>query len=460
MASVSQPASPPEAEERCAVCGTIIPRLGSYCPTCGAIKPSMTYAGLPGAGDRRTPAYGTPYYTPRKRTDWRRIIKTLGVIVMITYVFQLALQVVTLVWGAKLVVPDILDTWTGITLFVIMPIVIDLFQISGYALVAYYFFLIAAIVASCLWIFLTSLSYFKKEARMTADSRRHSALFDTFGLLFATFFFSVATALLAQPSSDEVPSITDFSETLFLLANASVWEELVTRVLLIGIPLLIWGLLRSSRKNKIYSYFLGGGFRMNLPEVTLVLISSAIFGFAHFESGWGAWKIIPTTVAGMAFGYLFLKHGLAAAIMMHFATDYLSLPVEAYNSIGLEILTGLGVLLWLAFGSVFFVYYTTRVMEYLTGRKYFETEPPQSAQGMQAPYGYPSPYYHPPGDVPYWPPTPEQPQPRPAQTYQQYQQPFPQNSSIVGRYVCPACGHTEARWTNGRFQCLRCGNLS
>ena len=379
---------------------------------------------------------------------------------MITYLFQLGLQIVTLVWGAKLVVPDILDTWTGITLFVILPVVVDLFQISGYALVAYYFFLIAAIVASCLWIFLTSLSYFKKEARMAADSRRHSSMFDTLGLLFATFFFSVLIALLAQPSSDEVPTISDFSETLFLLANASVWEELVTRVLLIGVPLLIWGLLRSSHKNKVQSYFLGGGFRMNLPEVTLILVSSTVFGFAHFESGWGAWKIIPTTVAGLAFGYLFLKHGLAAAIMMHFATDYLSLPVEAYNSIGLEIVTGLGILLWVAFGAVFFVYYTTRVAEYLTGRKYFETTPPQIPSGMQAPYGHPSPYYYPPDGAQYWPPRSGEPPPPPYQTYPSYQQPSPQSPSIIGRYICPVCGHTEARWINGRFQCLRCGNLS
>lgn len=419
----------------------------------------MRYAGLPNAGNRRAQMFGPAYYPPRRRTDWRRVIKTIGAIVMITYLFQLGLQVVTLVWGAKLVVPDILDTWTGIRLFVILPVVVDLFQISGYTLVVYYFFLIAVIVASCLWIFLTSLSYFKKEARMSADSRRHSAMFDTLGLLFATFFFSVVTALLAQPSSDEVPTISDFSETLFLLANASVWEELVTRVLLIGIPLLVWALLRGSRKNKVQSYFLGGGFTMNIPEVTLILVSSVIFGFAHFE-GWGTWKIIPTTIAGLAFGYLFLKHGLAAAIMMHFATDYLSLPVEAYNSIGLEIVTGLGILLWIAFGAIFFTYYTTRVAEYITGHKYFETAPPQIPSGMQAPYGYPSPYYYPPGEVQYLPPRSGEPQSPPYQTYQPYQQVHAQSPSIFGRYVCPACGHTEARWTDGRFQCLRCGNLS
>lgn len=443
------------------MCGTTIPRLGSYCPACGAVRPSMRYSGLPSAGNRRAPAYGPDYYY-RRKTDWRKVIKTLGVIVMITYLFQLALQVVTLVWGAKLVVPDILNTWTGLNLFVILPIVINLFQISGYPLVAYFYFLIAAVVASCLWIFLTSFPYFKKEARMMADSRRHSALFDTLGLLFATFFFSVLTALLAQPSSDEVPTVTDLSESLFLLANASVWEELVTRVLLIGIPLLVWGLLRGSRANRTYSYFLGGGFRMNLPEVTLVLVSSVIFGFAHFESGWGAWKIIPTSIAGLAFGYLFLKHGLAAAIVMHFATDYLSLPVEAFNSVGLEIVTGLGILLWLAFGAVFFVYYTTRVLEYITGKKYFETEPPHPAPGVQAPYGYPSPYYDPnsPGDVQHWGQKPGEPQVQPYRTYQSQQQSFRQSASIVGRYICPACGHTEARWINGRFQCLRCGNLS
>lgn len=456
MASVSEPAPPPEAEERCAACGTVIPRLGSYCPACGAVKPSLRYAGLPSPGNRRLPNYGTTYYAPRKRTDWRRIIKALGVIVMITYLIQFVAQVVTLVWGAKLVVPDILDSWAGFSLYVILPTVIELFEISDYALVVYYFLLIAAIIASCLWIFLTSFSDFKREARMTADSRRHSPLFDTLGLLFATLFFSVMVALIVAPTSDEVPSTMDLSESLLLLANASVWEELVTRVLLIGVPLLVWGLLRSSHK-KLRSYFFGGGFSMNLPEVTLVLVSSVIFGFAHYDGGWGAWKIVPTTVAGVAFGYLFLRHGLAAAVMMHFATDYLSLPLEAFYSFGLEVVTGLGILLWVAFGSVFFVYYTTRVAEYLTGRRYFETGASPSMPMAQAPYGYPSPYYRAPADVQYWQQTAEGTQPIPPTAYRQASA---HNDSIVGGYVCPACGNTEARWVDGRFQCLRCGNLS
>ncbi|MCU0851713.1 MAG: CPBP family glutamic-type intramembrane protease [Thermoplasmata archaeon] len=441
------------------MCGTIIPQLGKYCPTCGAIRPSMRYSGLPEAGNRRAPAYGSPYYY-KNRTDWRRIIKAIAAFVMIVYLFQLAFQIVTLVWGAKLVVPDILETWSGVTLFVIMPIVVDLLEISGYTLVVYYYSLIAAIVASCLWIFLTSFSQFTKEARMRAESRRHSALFDTLGLFFATLFFSVLIALLVQPSSDEVPSPTVLSDSLFLLANASVWEELVTRVLLIGVPLLAWALLRSSRKNRIYSYFLGGGFKMNLPEVTLILVSSVIFGFAHFEGGWGAWKIVPTTAAGLAFGYLFLKHGLAAAIMMHFATDYLALPLEAFYSFALEMILGLGVLLWLAFGAVFFVYYTTRMLEFVTGRKYFEFEQPQPSPGVQAAYGYPPSYRYAPVNQQPWPLQPEGAIPPPAPESDPYRQSVPQSMSIVGRYVCPACGHTEARWVNGRFQCLRCGNLS
>src|SRR5207249_6609828 len=44
-----------------------------------------------------------------------------------------------------------------------------------------------------------------------------------------------------------------------------------------------------------------------------LIASSVIFGLAH-APGWGLWKVIPAMVAGLGFGYLFLRHGIAAAI--------------------------------------------------------------------------------------------------------------------------------------------------
>lgn len=395
------------------------------------------------------------YRPPSLRISLRRIAKTISAFVMLTFVAQIALSIVALLYGIQFVVPAILDDWSGFGLFIVMPVIITIVTLSGFSLLVYYFFLIGAIAASCVWVFITSIEGFPKELSMKGKSRAHSPLFDTCGLMFATLFFSVFVALLANPSADELPEEGTLAENLFLLANASVWEELIVRVLLVGIPLLLVDLVRKRRQPKLYSYFLGGGFKMGTPEVVLVLASSILFGYAHFASGWGAWKIVPATVGGIAFGYLFLKFGLAASIMLHFGTDYLSVPLQVFDNFGLTVLTGVGILLWIAFGVMFFVYYVTRVIEYLSKRDFGDAGGPSP---MPTPATYSTQWAYQPV---YGAATVNDPA-RPSASPPGASSHPPQSPQAVfgGGYVCPVCGGTQARWVEGRFQCLRCGNLS
>jgi hypothetical protein len=106
---------------------------------------------------------------------------------------------------------------------------------------------------------------------------------------------------------------------MILLADASVWEEVVARVMFIGIPLLF---LNPSKKWNLdrFKILLGGKGKFGISEVVLILISSSFFGLAHI--GWGPWKVLPTFVTGALFGYLYIKVGLHAAIAMHFLFDY------------------------------------------------------------------------------------------------------------------------------------------
>lgn len=402
------------------------------------------------------PAY--QQYQARKRPNWRAIIKAVSAFAMLTLVADILLSLYTLVYGIHIVVPDILDSWEGYTFFIIVPVLVPLLEISGPALLAYYLFLVAAIFASCTWVFLTSFKGFGKELSMTATSRQHSALFETCGLLFATLFFSIFMALVFQPEEGEMPDIGTLSESLFLLANASVWEEIAVRILLIGLPLIVVDFARRSWHKNWYAYLLGGGFKLGIPEVSLLIISSTVFGVAHFLTGWGAWKILPSAVGGFAFGYLFLKFGIAASIMLHFTTDYLSMPIEVFDSMAMTVLIGLGILLWMGFGVLFFIYYTTRVFEFLSGKRLLEAQQQRIAPTpwldprMQAPIPGSESYMGPPTQGPMYPtyqqPTPA-PQPQP-----------PVQPGFGGGYVCPACGNTEARWIDGKFQCLRCGKLT
>jgi hypothetical protein len=425
--------------------------MGHYCPVCGALKPSARYAGMPIAGDRRHWVPQPTYYRQTK-LNWRVIVKGLSAFAMITFLIQVLASLFTLIYGIHLVVPDILDVWSGFTLFLVIPVIVNIVSLSGYALLAWYLFLVGAIVAACTWVLLSGYKGFVKELTMTGKSREHSAIFETCGLMFATLFFSLLVVLLINPSEADVPSTGTLTENLFLLANASVWEEIAVRVILIGLPMVAVDLARRNYRRKAYSYLLGGGFKLGIPEVALIIISAAIFGFAHYLGGWGSWKIVPAAVGGFAFGYLFLKYGIAASIMLHFGTDYLGMPLDVFSSYGLSILLGLAILIWLGFGLLFFVYYTVRVGEFFTGKKYLDGGSVPTATPWSDPRMQMNAYYQPPMaqqtvQIHYGPiPGQAPPQPPPQQRF--------------GRgYVCPVCGNTQARWIDGKFQCLRCGHL-
>ena len=92
----------------------------------------------------------------------------------------------------------------------------------------------------------------------------------------------------------------EFSKTplYWVYANAAVWEEVITRIVWIGVPMAVLGLLC---KKKDALKYLVGGFGMSRAALVLIVISSVIFGFGHL-SGWGLWKVIPTLISGLAMG--------------------------------------------------------------------------------------------------------------------------------------------------------------
>lgn len=393
-------------------------------------------------------------------------MKALMAVCLLTVVASLVMGTIALVYGVGLVTPYILDTGYDFSLYIVLPVFVYILNLSGYALLTYYFILVAVIVACTAWVLLTSYKGFVKELTMKANPREHSAIFDIGGLVSVNAFMTFAillVAILFGETNTGGPSGGDLEELLFQLANASVWEEVIIRILMIGLPLLVVDLvMRTINKRKQarnlpivkrqgrrwYQYILGGKFEIGLPEVALVIVSATIFGYAHYLGSWGFWKVPAASIGGIAFGYLFLRHGLPAAIVMHFTVDYSSAPSQVFGySDTIEVLL---IIFWLGLGFVFTFYYITRIGEFLTGRKLLEDRPAPTGVPWPQPVGYapaqPQQYYYPPQN----PQAPMQPGP-PAVEPQQ---------AAYGGYVCPVCGYTEARYVNGRFQCLRCGNLT
>jgi len=372
---------------------------------------------------------------------------------MITVILSLLAGLFTLVYGVGIVGPDILDNpdWQdGYTLFIVIPIFIDLFTISGYALLVYYLLVVGAIIACCTWVFISSYKIFFKELTMRAEPREHSQIFDISGLLFFEIFALLVVIVIAELlgiSSNETGVTGTESELLFLLANASVWEELIVRILFIGIPLLLIDLVVRKNQKKWSKYIFGGGFSFGVPEVGLLTFSAMIFGYAHYIGGWEAWVVPWDALGGITFGYLFLRHGLPAAVVLHFAIDYRAMPTEVFGFS--QAFEAVLFMMWMALGAVFAIYYIVRVGEFLSGRKYLE----ERVQYLMPYQAQPVPYQSTQQGAPQSrdsPPTSEH-DVRPTGSIR---------PGTYGGYVCPYCGYTEARWVDGRFQCLRCNRLA
>ena len=111
------------------------------------------------------------------------------------------------------------------------------------------------------------------------------------------------------------------TELMYMLADAAVWEEIITRVLYIGVPVMIIALV--IKKDKSSWRYLFGGFKMTKIAVVFIIFSAIMFGLAH-NQGWGSGKIFIAALMGLAEGYLFVRFGLYASILLHFANDYLT----------------------------------------------------------------------------------------------------------------------------------------
>lgn len=370
---------------------------------------------------------------------------------MTSFVAYLVIMLITMIAGISIVLPEI-----GRHVFTLQVALIWLFplrEISGATLEAWYLILVAAIGMSAVYVFVRSSTGFFREVTGRGAPRNHSALFDISGLMFAVFFVNAAIVLLMTLAGSEptVPSEgAEDWEMLFLLANASVWEEIIIRVLLIGMPLLVIHQFRQNGTVRLRQLLLGGGIDIRWAEAALILLSASVFGIAHYWS-WGLWKVFPSGLAGIAFGYVFLRHGLTASILLHFSFDYLSMPITLFDpSLGAQIGFGLAVILWLAVGAVFAVYFTVRMTEFVAKTTFLDDpiDLAMASQHRAAPAGVRS------ADT--WAPQ--------GGSGGAYVPDAPRSPRAVAPprsawFTCPFCGSAEAKWQDGRFQCLGCGRL-
>ena len=123
-------------------------------------------------------------------------------------------------------------------------------------------------------------------------------------------------------------------DTLLLFASitlAPLREELGFRVALVGVLALVLG-FRQSVKTALKALWRPSviltGEPGDLPNkvglTIMVVISSILFGAAHLLSGagWDLGKVSEASAAGVVLGYLYVRYGFHAAVLLHWGVNY------------------------------------------------------------------------------------------------------------------------------------------
>lgn len=308
----------------------------------------------------------------------KRVLKRFGAICSLSLFAYLALAVALFLMIGPEIMRHISSAGYYDYLFVVTPAIVPIYRMDGAVIVAYFMLVALAITATYVYIALGSALPTIKEAILGSPGK-HSTMLTVGGLFFAADFIIYVNYLLVDiaGASPNTPNFGAYPvwDQIYGFATASVWEEIISRVLLIGVPLL-WIDLLFRRKALLppRKYLLGGVQRYGGVEVGLVVFSAFMFGMGHIWS-WDVWKVTPTIIVGLCFGYLFIRFGLYASIMFHLCFNFLSVPTY-FISEGQTMMVDLMILfVWMPAGVMFMVYYILRMTKFLRAPKKVEIAP-------------------------------------------------------------------------------------
>lgn len=213
----------------------------------------------------------------------------------------------------------------AVKLFFLLPLPYDVATLSG-AVLQYYWVLILIILFACGALLLLNLFKTRKSWKTDPSAVEKTDIYWVAVLMTASLSVQVIMSLLGKAAGMPVdPSWMDRftkDQLMFLMVEAAVWEEFVTRVCIIGVPVALLALIKTRDAKSVKYLF--GRFEMSKTALIFLIISSTVFGLAHYD-GWGIVKIFMTALGGFVVGYVYIRFGLHASIGMHFINNSLSM---------------------------------------------------------------------------------------------------------------------------------------
>lgn len=130
----------------------------------------------------------------------------------------------------------------------------------------------------------------------------------------------------------------------FYVSLAPLIEEIGFRIILLGIPLFAL----YSRRSSVKYFFKCLWSPRNLDiydskkAIILIVFVGVLFGFAHiaFAESWSEGKFAQATAGGIILGWVYLRFGFVASLLIHWATNYFIFSYATFisqiNSISIE----------------------------------------------------------------------------------------------------------------------------
>ena len=158
-------------------------------------------------------------------------------------------------------------------------------------------------------------------------------------LVLASAAIAAVQSYAGVPAA-EPPSGGDEMLRFFEVAKAPLAEEIGFRVALVGVPLFLVCAGESSLRSLAHALWhphrhLPRGPRTRRAAAALVAGTAVFFGVAHVLSGepWGAGKLAQATASGVILGWVYYRHGLAPAILVHWAANYFVFSYAYYAAL-------------------------------------------------------------------------------------------------------------------------------
>ena len=175
-------------------------------------------------------------------------------------------------------------------------------------------------------VFLKSLSANLSSEKLETKSNYLIAITKWFSILI---LISIIIDFIQQRFGIvTVPPSVDNNLAQFLYVSLSpIVEELVFRVILIGLPLFVFYSNKLSLKHFFKSLW-NPNHNLHIYDfrktLFLIVFAGIFFGLAHIMTGepWSEGKFAQATASGIILGWLYSRYGLIPAILVHWGTNY------------------------------------------------------------------------------------------------------------------------------------------